>query len=35
MHARAIQQRGVFMSRAIRQKSGADAIYTLYTKHAL
>ena len=32
---RAIQRRGGFMKRAIRQKNGADALYTLYIEHAL
>ena len=32
---RAIQQRGRFTKRSIRQKNGADAFYTLYTEHAL
>ena len=32
---RAIQRRGGFTKRAIRQKNCADAIYTLYTVQAL
>ena len=32
---RAIQRSGDFTKRAIRQKSGADTFYTLYTEHAL
>ena len=32
---RAIQRSGGFTKRAIRQKNGADALYTLYTGHAL
>ncbi len=32
---RAIQQSGSFTKRAIRQKNGADALYTLYTEDAL
>ena len=32
---RAIQRCGGFTKRAIRQKNGADALYTLYTEHAL
>ena len=32
---RAIQRRGDFMERAIRQKNDADALYTLYSGNAL
>ena len=32
---RAIQRCGGFTKRVIRQKNGADALYTLYTEHAL
>ena len=32
---RAIQRLGRFTKRSIRQKNGADALYTLYTEHAL
>ena len=32
---RAIRRCGGFTKRAIRQKNGADALYTLYTVHAL
>jgi len=32
---RAIQRRRDFIKRAIRQKNGADKLYTLYIEHAL
>ena len=35
LRMRAIQRCGGFTKRAIRQKNGADASYTLYTEHAL